>query len=79
MMKSLGRFLGIGLAFLPAVEAGAYKAYVSNEKGNTVSVIDTTTWKLVDTIKVGQRPRGIALTRIKNTFWSRSATTTPSR
>ena len=48
---------------LPAVEAGAYKAYVSNEKGNTISVIDTTAWKVIETIKVGQRPRGIALTK----------------
>src|ERR1700687_3810567 len=55
--------LGICLAFAPVVEAGAYKAYVSNEKGNTISVIDTTAWKVVDTIKVGQRPRGIALTK----------------
>ena len=41
----------------------AYKAYVSNEKGNTISVIDTSARKVVETIKVGQRPRGIALTK----------------
>ncbi len=35
--------------------------YVSNEKDNTLSVIDTTTNKVIDTIKVGQRPRGIVL------------------
>src|ERR1700722_6486597 len=58
-----GNILGICLAVAPALEAGAYKAYVSNEKGNTISVIDTTTWKVVETIKVGQRPRGIALTK----------------
>ena len=51
------------VAFLLAVEAGAYTAYVSNEKGNTVSVIDTNKWEVVKTIKVGQRPRGIALTK----------------
>src|SRR5580693_3893242 len=51
------------MAVTPAVEAGAYTAYVSNEKSNTVSVVDTATWKVVRTIKVGQRPRGIAYTK----------------
>jgi len=40
-------------------------AYVSNEKSNTVSVIDTDQWQVVKTIKVGQRPRGIAVTKDK--------------
>ena len=39
--------------------ASAYIAYVSNEKSNTVSVIDTDKWAVTETIKVGQRPRGI--------------------
>src|SRR5580700_10140845 len=55
--------LGMCIALVPAVEASAYTAYVSNEKGNTISVIDTATRKVIDTIKVGQRPRGIALTK----------------
>lgn len=46
-----------------ATQAQAYKAYVSNEGSNTVSVIDTDGFKVIDTIKVGQRPRGIELTR----------------
>src|ERR1700710_3337153 len=43
--------------------ASAFMAYVSNEKGNTVSVIDTDKWAVTKTIKVGQRPRGIEFTR----------------
>ncbi len=54
--------LGIPFATAP-LPAHAYKAYVSNEKANTVSVVDTTTWKVTDTVKVGQRPRGIAFTK----------------
>jgi YVTN family beta-propeller protein len=54
---------GLCAVFVRAGEAEAYKAYVSNEKGNTISVIDTGERKVVGTIKVGQRPRGIALTR----------------
>jgi YVTN family beta-propeller protein len=46
-----------------ASPARAYTAYVSNEKGNTVSVIDTDKWTVTATIKVGQRPRGIEFTR----------------
>src|SRR3954464_14555016 len=43
--------------------AWAFVAYVSNEKGNTVSVIDTEKWAVTTTIKVGQRPRGIDVTK----------------
>src|SRR6202035_249225 len=46
-----------------ASPAWAYTAYVSHEKGNTVSVIDTDKWAVTATIKVGQRPRGIEFTR----------------
>src|SRR5260370_42686016 len=46
-----------------ATPAAAFIAYVSNEKGNTVSVIDTDNWAVTKTIKVGQRPRGIDFTR----------------
>src|SRR5262249_51267813 len=46
-----------------AAPAHALMAYVSNEKGNTVSVIDLDNWTVTDTIKVGQRPRGIEFSR----------------
>ena len=35
--------------------------YVSNEKDNTVTVVDSATMEVVKTIKVGQRPRGITI------------------
>src|SRR5438128_8196285 len=46
-----------------ATPASAFIAYVSNEKSNTVSVIDTASWTVIKTIKVGQRPRGIEFSR----------------
>ncbi len=46
-----------------AVPASAFVAYVSNEKSNTVSLIDTHKWIVTKTIKVGQRPRGIEFAR----------------
>ena len=53
--------LGLGLAgpALPLDSAFAFRAYVSNEKGNSISVIDTDKMVTVATIQTGQRPRGI--------------------
>src|SRR5260370_24054809 len=56
-------FVGTAVWLAAATPAGAVMAYVSNEKSNTVSVIDTDTWAVTKTIKVGQRPRGIEFTR----------------
>jgi PQQ-dependent catabolism-associated beta-propeller protein len=51
----------IGL-ILSSQPASAFLAYVSNEKGNTISVVDTDKMETVATIKTGQRPRGIEVT-----------------
>src|SRR6476469_5028941 len=53
---------GIAISLAGTLPARAFIAYVSNEKGNTVSVIDTDKWAVTKTIKVGQRPRGIEFT-----------------
>src|SRR5262252_10609549 len=55
--------LGVSVFVLIGTQASAFTAYVSNEKSNTVSVIDTDKFIVVNTIKVGQRPRGIELTK----------------
>src|SRR5436305_3809972 len=55
--------LGAGLLVLIHTRASALTAYVSNEKSNTISVIDIDKLTVVKTIKVGQRPRGIELTK----------------
>ena len=55
--------LGVGVFVLIGGQASAFTAYVSNEKSNTISVIDTDKFTVVNTIKVGQRPRGIELTK----------------
>ena len=55
--------LGVSVFVLVGTQASAFTAYVSNEKSNTVSVIDTDKFIVVNTIKVGQRPRGIELTK----------------
>jgi YVTN family beta-propeller protein len=48
---------------LLAMAAQGEHAYVSNEDGNSVSVIDTQTAKVIATIDVGKRPRGMKIDR----------------
>ena len=60
-------FAAIGLAiagsWLAVNPAFAFLGYVSNEKGNSISVVDTDKMETVATIKTGQRPRGIEVSR----------------
>ena len=53
--------LGASALALGTAPALAEKVFVSNEKSNTVSVLDSETLEVVDTFDVGQRPRGITL------------------
>ena len=55
--------LGLAASLLIPTAASAYTVYISNEKDNTVSVIDSTTLEVVKTVKVGQRPRGVILSK----------------
>lgn len=50
-------------AVFTASQAHAARAYVSNEDDGTVSVVDTQRLESVATVAVGQRPRGMALSR----------------
>ena len=50
------------LGALPAPVQAA-TAYITNEKGNSISVIDLDKLEVTRTVKTGQRPRGIALTK----------------
>jgi YVTN family beta-propeller protein len=43
--------------------AQAQRAYVSNEDGNSISIIDTQRDEVIATIEVGKRPRGLKLDR----------------
>ena len=51
---------GLGLA--TALPAHAYIAYTSNERDNTMSVIDVDAGRVIKTVPTGQRPRGILVT-----------------
>jgi len=54
-----GLILAAGL--IPAGSASAYTVYVSSEKDNIISVFDGESLARQAEVKVGQRPRGIAL------------------
>lgn len=56
-MKSV--FLATTFAALLAVPAYAGKAFVSNERGNTITVVNTETWEVETEFFAGNRPRGI--------------------
>jgi YVTN family beta-propeller protein len=51
------------LVLLSAPAPAADRAYVSNEDGETVTVLDTRDGSVVATIPVGKRPRGLKLSR----------------
>ena len=55
-------FWTVCLAQLPLF-AGAERAYVSNEDGQTVTVIDTAKAAVVATVSVGKRPRGLQVSK----------------
>jgi PQQ-dependent catabolism-associated beta-propeller protein len=53
-------FVLVGLLGTPA--AHAFIAYTSNERDNTMSVVDIDQGKVIRTVETGQRPRGILVT-----------------
>ncbi len=52
-----------GTGLFAAHTAGAYTVYVSSEKDNVITVIDGETLQQKAQVKVGERPRGIALSK----------------
>lgn len=62
MKRALGALGCVCLLSLPPGARAAH-AYVSNEDGHTVSVIDIDAARVVATIAVGTRPRGLELSR----------------
>ena len=60
----------VGLVVLMLVgPALGHEVYISSEKDNAISVIDTGTLEVVRTFKVGKRPRGITFSADFKTFY----------
>jgi YVTN family beta-propeller protein len=61
VQNSVGTLLAAALVVsLPSLAGAAgFQVYVTNERSGDVTVIDGTTFKVVQTIPVGKRPRGI--------------------
>jgi len=53
----------LGGLLTTAAPASAYTVYVTNEKDNTITVIDSESLEVIKTFKVGQRPRGVILSK----------------
>ena len=54
---------------LPAVKKDLERVYVPNLRGNSVTVIDPTTLKVVDSFKVGRSPQHIVPSWDMRTLW----------
>ena len=63
MRMELGWLLALACAGGSPVAGEALEIFVSNEKGNTITIIDGDKLELIETVPVGNRPRGIALSR----------------
>ncbi len=63
MQAELSYACALALMLAATSPSLANTAFVTNEKGNSVSVIDTAAMEVTKTIKVGQRPRGVALSK----------------
>src|SRR5918995_777953 len=65
MMGGIGMYRRMGaVAAALSLAAGASEAreiFVSNEKGNSITIVDGDKLAVVATVPVGNRPRGIAL------------------
>lgn len=59
MLDLLWSALAFSLAFAAPATAGT--AFISNEKDNTITVLDVDTMKVIKTVPVGKRPRGMVL------------------
>ena len=57
------RLLALAAFVLAAETAHAERILVSNEKDNTITVLDSTSLQIIKTIPVGARPRGILLSK----------------
>src|SRR5271168_1028616 len=68
MPNGLIAAVAIGL-YCVAGSAAADTIYVSNEKDNTITVVDGKTLEPVKTIPVGQRPRGILLSKDEKSLY----------
>ncbi|WAC26967.1 YVTN family beta-propeller repeat protein [Ancylobacter sp. SL191] len=58
LMLSAGLALA-GILMADAVPALAERAFISNERDHTMTVLDMKTLKVIETVKTGRRPRGI--------------------
>ncbi len=55
--------------FSPAVAGALSRIYVPNLRGDSVSVIDPTTFKVIDTFRVGQSPQHVVPSWDLKTLW----------
>jgi len=63
MRSFLKSSIATGVLMIAASTASAGEIWVTNEKDDTVSVIDTETLEVIQTYPTGERPRGITFSK----------------
>ncbi len=58
------------LSALLAMPAQAGKLFISNERDNTVTVLDSNTFEKIATVETGRRPRGLITSRTAKKYTS---------
>ena len=74
----LCKAFALGAALLVAGPAAASIAWVSNEKDNSLSLIDMQSLAVIETLPVGQRPRGLLLSHDNRLLYICLLYTSPS-
>ncbi len=57
------------ILFTQSVEAEIRQIYVSNEKSNTLTVLDGKTYQVIRSIKTCKRPRGVHFSKDRKQFF----------
>ena len=58
-----------GILFAHAAKAEIRQIYVSNEKSNTLTVLDGKTYQVIRSIKTCKRPRGVHFSKDRKQFF----------
>ena len=78
-LRTIALAAGIALAAVGCSKPqGGYRIYVSNESSGDMTIIDSSNMEVVETVKLGQRPRGIHASPDKSTIYVALSGTPPA-
>ena len=60
-MRAPAFLLGLAALVAAAPAAGGPLAYITDQGSDSVAVVDVDGWKVIETIKAGRKPAGVAV------------------